>query len=53
MIRQGGNELDGRGNFPHGGVIPEKKDKFFGEAEALAFDGEIGSAGDEVEGGAE
>jgi hypothetical protein len=53
MIRQGGDELDRWGDFPDGGVVPEKKDKFFGEAEALAFDGEIGSAGDEVEGGAE
>jgi len=53
MIRQGGDELDRWGDFPDGGVVPEKGDKFFGEAEALAFDGEIGSAGDEVEGGAE
>jgi hypothetical protein len=53
MIRQGGDELNDWGDFPHGGVVPEKEDEFFGEAEALAFDSKIGTAGHEVEGGAE
>ena len=41
------------GDFPDGGVVPKKRDEFFREAEALAFDCEIGPASDEVERGTE
>ena len=50
---EGGDEGEGGGDFADGGVAAEKRDKFFGEAKALAFDGEVGSACDEVEGSAE
>ena len=47
-----GNELDGRGNLADGWVMAQERDYFFGKAKSLAFDGEVGSAGNEVERGA-
>jgi hypothetical protein len=53
MGRQGGNHLDDRGGFANGGVGTDDREKNFGQAEALAFDGEVGPTSDEVERGAE
>ena len=50
--REGGDEGEGGGEFADSGILAEDGDEFFGEAKALAFDGEVGSAGDEVERGA-
>jgi hypothetical protein len=44
--------LEGGGEFANGGIVSEKGDQFFGKTEALAFDREVGAAGDEIEGGA-
>lgn len=52
MVRQRGHELDGGGDLADGRVMAQKGDYFFGEAKSLAFDGEVGSAGNEVERGA-
>jgi hypothetical protein len=53
MIRERGDELEGGGEFANGGIVSEKGDQFFGKTEALAFDSEVGSTCDEIEGGAE
>jgi hypothetical protein len=53
VIGERGNEGKCGGDFTDSGVVPKKRDEFFREAEALAFDCEIGPAGDEVERGAE
>ena len=50
---EGGDEGEGGGDFADGGVAAENRNEFFGEAKALAFDREVGSTRDEVEGGAE
>jgi hypothetical protein len=52
VVRQRGHELDGGGDLADGRVMAQKGDYFFGEAKSLAFDGEVGSAGNEVERGA-
>jgi hypothetical protein len=44
--------LECGGEFANGGIVSEKGDQFFGKTEALAFDSEVGAAGDEIEGGA-
>ena len=53
VIGEGGDKGECRSDFSYGGIVPEKRDEFFREAEALAFDCEIGPASDEVERGAE
>jgi hypothetical protein len=53
MGGEGGDDLEDGGGFANGGVGSDDGEKGFGEAEALAFDGEVGSAGDEVEGSPE
>jgi len=53
VIGERGDEGECGGDFADSGIVPKKRDEFFREAEALAFDCEIGSAGDEVERGAE
>ena len=45
--------MEGGGEFANGGIVSEKGDQFFGKTEALAFDSEVGSTCDEIEGGAE
>lgn len=50
--REGGDEGEGGGEFADSGILAEDGYEFFGEAKALPFDGEVGSAGDEVERGA-
>ena len=50
---EGSDEGEGGGEFADSGILAEDGNEFFGEAKALPFDGEVGSAGDEVEGGAE
>ena len=50
---EGGDEGEGGGDFADGRILAEDGDEFFREAKALAFDGEVGSTRDEVEGGAE
>ena len=49
---KGSNEGEGGGEFADSGILAEDGNEFFGETKALAFDGEVGSAGDEVERGA-
>jgi hypothetical protein len=49
VIGERGDEGECGGDFADGGVVPKKRDQFFGEAEALAFNCEVGPAGDEVE----
>ena len=51
--REGGDKGECGGDFAYGGILAEDGDEFFGETKALAFDGEVGTTGDEVEGGAE
>ena len=51
--REGSDKGECGGDFADGGILAEDGDEFFGETKALAFDGEVGAAGDEVEGGAE
>ena len=51
--REGSDKGERGGDFADGGILAEDGDEFFGETKALAFDGEVGSAGDEVERGAE
>ena len=50
--REGSNEGEGGGEFADGGILAEDGNEVLGETKALAFDGEVGSAGNEVEGGA-
>ena len=49
MSRQGGDDLDDGGGFADGGVGTDDREQSFGQAEALAFDGEVGPAGDEIQ----
>jgi len=53
VIGERGDEGECGGDFADSGIVPKKRDQFLREAEALAFDCEIGPAGDEVERGAE
>jgi hypothetical protein len=53
MGGEGSNESEGGGDFADSGILAEDGDEVLGKAKALAFDGEVGSAGDEVERGAE
>ena len=53
VIREGSDKRECGSDFANGRILPEKRDQFFGEAEALAFNCEVGPAGDEVERGAE
>ena len=53
VIREGSDKRECGSDFANGGVVPKKRDEFFREAEALAFDCEIGPASDEVERGTE
>ena len=50
---EGSNESEGGGDFADSGILAEDGNEVLGETKALAFDGEVGSAGDEVERGAE
>ncbi len=50
--REGGDEGEGGGDLADSGILAEDGDEVLGETKALAFDGEVGSAGNEVEGGA-
>jgi hypothetical protein len=49
---EGSDKGECGGDFADGGILAEDGDEFFGETKALALDGEVGSAGDEVERGA-
>jgi hypothetical protein len=49
---EGSDKGECGGEFADGGILAEDGDDFFGETKALALDGEVGSAGDEVERGA-
>ena len=49
---EGSNESEGGGDFADSGILAEDGNEVLGETKALAFDGEVGSAGDEVERGA-
>ena len=49
---EGSDEGEGGGELADGGILAEDGDEVLGETKALAFDGEVGSAGNEVEGGA-
>jgi len=46
---KGSDEGEGGGEFADGGILAEDGNEVLGETKALAFDGEVGSAGDEVE----
>ena len=50
---KGSDEGEGGGEFADGGILAEDGNEVLGETKALAFDGEVGTTGDEVEGGAE
>lgn len=51
--REGSDKGECGGDFADGGILAENGDEFFGETKALAFYGEVGTTGDEIEGGAE
>jgi hypothetical protein len=53
VIGERGDKGECGSDFADGGIVSKERDQFFREAEALAFDCEVGPAGDEVERGAE
>ena len=53
VIGKRGDEGECGGDFADGGIVPKERDEFFRETEALAFDCEVGPAGNEVERGTE
>ena len=53
VIGEGSDKRECGSDFANGGIVSKERDEFFREAEALAFDCEVGPASDEVERGAE
>ena len=53
MAWERGDESEGGGDFANGGILAEKREDGFGEAKALAFDGEVRAPSNEVERGTE
>ena len=49
VIGEGSDKRECGSDFANGGIVPKKRDQFFGEAEALAFNCEVGPTSDEVE----
>jgi hypothetical protein len=49
VIGEGSDKRECGSDFTDSGIVPKKRDQFLGEAEALAFNCEVGPTSDEVE----